>query len=424
VAEAQPKSKAVTKIAKVEAAKPTGKTDIATDSEGDDEDDDDEDEDDQTEALLKGFESDGDDEDALNEEGMPEGQSVPERKQLTKAEEKKLKKIADSGASDKPGVVYVGRIPHGFFEHEMKAYFKQFGNILNLRLSRNKKNGASKHYGWIQFESTTVADIVARTMDNYLMFSHILKVKLVPDEQVPENLFKGANKRFKKVPWNKLQGRKIAQGASEEVWDGRVEREEKRRDEKAKKLQAIGYDFEAPTLKSAKGVSKKNVAAIEPATDKETVVAIEAAPTTEESSKSKKKTKKPAKSKVVVDEEMTEDKVEAEPEELVKKKKEHKAMTAAPTTEDIEENLAAVALEAKSEKAQKPKKKQAKVSAKEVIEPVEEETPVVAAKPKPKKAKKEKKPKADKSEAVLEDEAEPVAKVKRGKKGKKEAADS
>lgn len=36
-------------------------------------------------------------------------------------------------------VVYLGHIPHGFYEEQMKAYFSQFGTIVNLRLSRNKK---------------------------------------------------------------------------------------------------------------------------------------------------------------------------------------------------------------------------------------------------------------------------------------------
>merc|ERR1711939_1215276 len=173
--------------------------------------------DDQTKAMLKGFESDGDDDEV--DDGLPEGTAVPVRKQLSKKEEKKLAKIKESEASEKPGVVYIGRIPHGFYENEMRAYFGQFGKILQLRMSRNKKTGAGKHYGWIKFESSVVADIVARTMDNYLMFGHILKVKLIPEEQVNEAWFKGANKRFKKVPWNKMQGRNLEQGKSEETWN-------------------------------------------------------------------------------------------------------------------------------------------------------------------------------------------------------------
>ncbi|KAJ5041024.1 uncharacterized protein L3040_005581 [Drepanopeziza brunnea f. sp. 'multigermtubi'] len=213
--------------------------------------------DDQTLALLQGLESDGDEEEATGE-GYTTGDPIPVREKLSKKEEKRLKKIAESAASDKPGVVYIGRVPHGFYEHEMKAYFKQFGNILKIRLSRNKKTGASKHFGFIQFESATVADIVARTMDNYLMFNHLLKVKLIPDEQVNPDWFKGANKRFKKVPWNRMAGRKLEQGKSEESWNGQVAREEKRRSEKADKMKEIGYEFDAPKVKSATGVAKPN----------------------------------------------------------------------------------------------------------------------------------------------------------------------
>lgn len=39
------------------------------------------------------------------------------------------------------GVLYLGRIPHGFYEDEMKQYFKQFGDVTRLRLARNKKVG-------------------------------------------------------------------------------------------------------------------------------------------------------------------------------------------------------------------------------------------------------------------------------------------
>ena len=52
--------------------------------------------------------------------------------------EHKLKKI-HSSAKTNPGIVCLGRIPHGFFEPQIHAYFSQFGKIIRLRLSRNKK---------------------------------------------------------------------------------------------------------------------------------------------------------------------------------------------------------------------------------------------------------------------------------------------
>ena len=36
-------------------------------------------------------------------------------------------------------MIYLGRLPHGFFEDQLKAYFSQFGDVLRVRVSRNKK---------------------------------------------------------------------------------------------------------------------------------------------------------------------------------------------------------------------------------------------------------------------------------------------
>lgn len=37
------------------------------------------------------------------------------------------------------GVVYLGHLPHGFFEEQIKDYFKQFGSVTRVRVSRSKK---------------------------------------------------------------------------------------------------------------------------------------------------------------------------------------------------------------------------------------------------------------------------------------------
>ncbi|PVH84382.1 hypothetical protein DL98DRAFT_512286 [Cadophora sp. DSE1049] len=353
--------------------------------------------DDQTKAMLKGFESDGDDEEV--DDGLPEGTEVPVRRQLSKKEEKKLAKIKESEASDKPGVVYIGRIPHGFYENEMRAYFGQFGKILQLRMSRNKKTGAGKHYGWIKFESAVVADIVARTMDNYLMFGHILKVKLIPEEQVNEDWFKGANKRFKKVPWNKMEGRNLEQGKSEETWNTKVEKEAEKREKKSRKLKEIGYEFKAPTLKTATGVAKPK--APEELTNGESEVkAVEAAPVIE-ADKPSKKGKKTKKIQVS----------NGDPIPPTANKEENRSVTFPPTKEDVAESIDALIAEV-TEKPKKGKKtKVVKATEADVEEPtivaVEEST-----EPKPKKEKKVKKTKtveiAETTEVAV---PEPVADI-------------
>lgn len=155
----------------------------------------------------------------------------------------------------------------------MRAYFSQFGTIQRLRLSRNKHTGHSKHYAFLQFASSEVAKIAADTMDNYLMFGHILKCKVVPKEQVQENLWKGANKRFKAVPWNKIEGRKLEMGMGREGWEKRIEGEKKRRSEKADQLKEIGYEFEGGELKGvdAVPVKPKAIAGLDVAGDVEMV---------------------------------------------------------------------------------------------------------------------------------------------------------
>ncbi|XP_076199069.1 MKI67 FHA domain-interacting nucleolar phosphoprotein [Aptenodytes patagonicus] len=97
-----------------------------------------------------------------------------------------------------PGVVYVGHLPRGLCEPQIHEYFEQFGTVRRLRLSRSKKTGASKGYGFIEFESDDVAKIVADTMNNYLFSERLLKCQFISPERVHENLFKNSDKIFLK----------------------------------------------------------------------------------------------------------------------------------------------------------------------------------------------------------------------------------
>ena len=232
-----------------------------TANEDDNEDGNDEEEeedagDDETAALLAGFESDSDDIDPPSDAGFKENSKIPSLPNAVETS-KKLETVK-AARIDKPGVVYVGRVPHGFYEHEMRTYFSQFGDVNRLRLSRSVKTGHSKHYAFLEFKSEDVAKIVAQTMDNYLMFGHILKCKVVAPENVHESMWKGANKRFKNVPWNKIEGRKLAMPVGREVWKKREGKEIRKRAAKAKKsLETLGYAFEGTALRSVDSVPKK-----------------------------------------------------------------------------------------------------------------------------------------------------------------------
>lgn len=137
----------------------------------------------------------------------------------------------------------------------MRAYFSQFGTITRIRLSRNRKTGRSKHYAFIEFESAEVAKIVADTMDKYLLFGHILKCKFAAPEKLHSEVWKGSNKRFKTVPWNKIEGRKLELPMGREGWEKRTEREKKRREGKSEKTKEIGYEYNGAQLKSVDEVA-------------------------------------------------------------------------------------------------------------------------------------------------------------------------
>ncbi|KAJ5149380.1 hypothetical protein N7448_000958 [Penicillium atrosanguineum] len=218
-------------------------------------------EDDQTAALIKGFESSGD-EDESGDEGYNPDKPVPKIPDTKKAQ-KKIANQQKGDAPEEPGTVYIGRIPHGFYEHQMRAYFSQFGEITRLRLSRNRLTGRSKHYAFVEFASVTVAKIVAETMDNYLMYSHILKCKYVPVESLHPDVWKGANRRFKRTPWNRIEKKRLEKGKSREQWTKRIEQEQRKRQAKADKLKALGYEIELPQLKSVDDVPVQEPKAIE-----------------------------------------------------------------------------------------------------------------------------------------------------------------
>merc|ERR1719498_8164 len=88
--------------------------------------------------------------------------------------ERRRKTIAEYGGNYKldksKGVMYLGHIPDGFMEAQMRKYFKQYGSVFRIRLSRNRSSGKSRGYAFIEFESPAVAEVVAKTMNGYMMF--------------------------------------------------------------------------------------------------------------------------------------------------------------------------------------------------------------------------------------------------------------
>lgn len=149
---------------------------------------------------------------------------------------------------NKATVLYIGRIPHGFYEKEMQAFFSQFGAIKRLRIARNKKTGQSKHFGFIEFNDPEVAEVVADAMHGYLLFEHILQVHLIPPEHVHPKLWRGFNPRFKPVDRvqveRKLQNKERTLEEHKKLVEKILKRDQKRR----KRIEAAGIEYECPEI--------------------------------------------------------------------------------------------------------------------------------------------------------------------------------
>ncbi|TKA24761.1 hypothetical protein B0A50_05749 [Salinomyces thailandicus] len=210
---------------------------------------------DQTAALLAGFSSSEDEADDADEVGVAV-EKLPQAPRM-KNIQRKIKQATFDDPERTPGVIYIGRLPHGFYEPQLRGYFSQFGEILHQRLARNRKTGKSQHYAFIEFASKAVAEIVAKTMDKYLLFGHILQVRTVPREQVKENIFDASTRRKKPAPRNRLEGGRLKRGMERDGWERKIERESKRRQSKADALKELGYEFEMPDVKPVSEVPVK-----------------------------------------------------------------------------------------------------------------------------------------------------------------------
>jgi nucleolar protein 15 len=175
-----------------------------------------------------------------------------ERKKIAK----KSKKVVQNG------VVYIGHLPHGFYEVQLVEFFSQFGKVRRARVSRTKK-GHSRHFGYLQFEDPDVAPIAVGAMNGYLMFNHVLRCVCIPPEDIHPEIFKGAFVAgSKKAPFRGVKNtQKIIKQRNaprdEEKRSTWESRRLKRAREAASKLQRLGFDIEHPLVEEMEKRKKR-----------------------------------------------------------------------------------------------------------------------------------------------------------------------
>lgn len=103
---------------------------------------------------------------------------------MTKKSSKKGKKKSGDSC-----VVYLGHVPHGFYEKEMRNFFQQFGTVVKLKHFRNPKTKRSRGYAFIKFDSPSVAEEVAESMNGYFLHDRKLVCEIVPIDRQHEGMF-------------------------------------------------------------------------------------------------------------------------------------------------------------------------------------------------------------------------------------------
>ncbi|KAJ8443937.1 hypothetical protein Cgig2_032761 [Carnegiea gigantea] len=150
-----------------------------------------------------------------------------------------IKSRKEKSLENKATVLYVGRIPHGFYEDEMEGFFKQFGTIKRLKIARNRKAG----------EPTKIEGL--RLMNS---FKGKKKQSLLATEGVYHfnQQWRGVNRPYKPVVDFVLIERK------KHNTDRTLEEHQKllitilKQDKKRrKKLEAAGVEYECPSIEGA-----------------------------------------------------------------------------------------------------------------------------------------------------------------------------
>lgn len=198
-------------------------------------------------AKLKEAEWDSgtSDDDEIEESNVASIEAQDDFVKLAKCTKAELAKKQEAVVKEKESnVIYLGHIPHGFYEDQMTGFFKQFGEISKLRMARNRKTGKSKHYAFIEFVDAEVATIVAETMNNYRLFDHVLKCHILPKDQIHEDLFKYADLPIQTKDWGAIAQKRHNQPRTEEQKDRILQRLASKEMKKRKKIQELGIDYE------------------------------------------------------------------------------------------------------------------------------------------------------------------------------------
>eukprot|EP01040_Poterioochromonas_malhamensis_P010592 gene10592-11532_t len=193
---------------------------------------------------------------------------------------------AATSGSKLSSVVYLGHLPKGFDEDEIRKFFNQFGKIKRMKLFRAKKSLVSKGYAFLEFETEEIAKVVVEAMNGYFLMERKLVAEHLTPDRVHDGLFlqpleSRLIKKIKSEGSDDEEGLELIADAeeaenqlviTEENFDQIYERHQQYTQKKQSQLTEKGVDYHIPIV-SKTGEMIVKVKEIEDQ-EKETQVAV------------------------------------------------------------------------------------------------------------------------------------------------------
>jgi len=87
--------------------------------------------------------------------------------------------------------IYVGQLPYGIKENELKELFSEFGEIAKVNLIMDRFSGRPKGFGFIEMPNNSEADQAIKALNKSTFKGREIKVSQVHRQR-------GKNKRMKR----------------------------------------------------------------------------------------------------------------------------------------------------------------------------------------------------------------------------------
>ena len=105
-------------------------------------------------------------------------------------------------SSDASGKLFIGGVSWQTTEEGLAAYFKQFGELIDVALMKNKHTGQPRGFGFVKYRDSSVVDLVLA--QDHLLDGRTVDVKrAVPREKAPLRSGEGAEV-FRIMPRKRL----------------------------------------------------------------------------------------------------------------------------------------------------------------------------------------------------------------------------